>query len=473
MKKVLTAAVLLAGGAVAPLAAEVIVDDVAVIRYDAERNGNYLDLGLTFGLDALHVATTQCVSLTPRIVGQSDSVSLRPITIYGRSQYYYYLRNYGQDNMRLGPDEMTLRAGDVPDTLDYRQLVAWQPWMDGARITLTRDDAGCCGKDLLHDYGEIGRYRDAFFPELIYVTPPADREKRRALEGRAYIDFPVDQTVIYPDYRRNAVELASIRDTIDVVRLDPDARIDSVWLKGYASPESPYAHNTDLAKGRTQALREYIERIYNFTDVVITTDYEPEDWDGLRRAVEGSNLKHRDAILALIDSDLAPDPKERKIKQSYPDDYRFMLQNYYPALRHTDYRISCVIRSYSDPAEIMRIMRTAPQKLDLHEFYIAASEFEPGTETYTEIFETAVRMYPTDPVANLNAANAAMRRGDHDAAARYLDKAGAAPEALYARAALAIRTGDYTAARRLLTQAREAGIPQAATILEELKKRFP
>ena len=70
--------------------------------------------------------------------------------------------------------------------------------------------------------------------------------------------------------------------------------------------------------------------------------------------MEQSNLEHRTEIIALIDGNLEPDAKEWKIKRAYPVEYRFLLQNCYPALRHTDYRIAYTIRSYSDVEEIKR-----------------------------------------------------------------------------------------------------------------------
>ena len=278
--------------------------------------------------------------------------------------------------------------------------------------------------------------------------------------------------MIYPEYRRNTAELAVIQATIDTIRNDTDARIDTVWLKGFASPESPYSHNTDLAKGRTEALRHYIQQLYRFDNVTLLTDFEPEDWAGLRVAVAGSNLDHRGEILALIDSDMEPDAKEARIKRLYPDDYRFMLDTYYPALRHTDYKVSYVIRTYHDPVEILGVMREHPQKLSLDEFYIAASDLEPGSDEFTEVFETAVRMFPDDAVANLNAANAAIRRGDTAAAGRYIAKAGDSPEAMYARGAMAIREKDFESARRYLIVAKEAGLVKAAETLDELEKRI-
>ena len=242
-------------------------------------------------------------------------------------------------------------------------------------------------------------------------------------------------------------------------------------MKGYASPESPYEHNTELAIGRTAALKKHIGQLYRFADNIIQTDYEPEDWEGLRRYVEQSNIDHREEILAMIDSDLEPDAKETKIKRTYPEEYRFMLQHFYPALRHTDYRIAYVIRSYSDPEEIARVMCEQPQKLSLNEFYLVAGKYEPGTDEFTDVFQTAVRMFPNDEVANLNAASAAIRRDDFETARRYLEKAGDSAEAVYARGALAVREGDCETARRHLNRAKEMGLERAAATLDEMDKR--
>lgn len=343
--------------------------------------------------------------------------------------------------------------------------------MDGATLKFHRSDWGCCHEILAEYEGIVGRHREAFFPELVFVQPKAEIMKSRSLSGSAYIDFPVDQTVIYPDYRRNTVELGKIQATIDSVRNDKDVTITSVWLKGFASPESPYKHNTDLAIGRTAALKKHIGQLYHFADSIIRTDYEPEDWAGLRRYVEQSNINHRTEILTMIDSDMEPDAKETKIKRTYPEEYRFMLQNFYPALRHTDYRIDYNIRKFSEAEEIKRIMAEQPQKLSLNEFYLVAGKYEPGTVEFTDVFETAVRIFPNDTIANLNAANAAIRRDDYVRAEQYLEKAGDIPEAVYARAALAIRKEDYETARRYLETARDMGLEQAATTLNELNER--
>lgn len=449
---------------------ENIIPGVSIGKFNMDRNGKYLTVEMDVDLTALNVDANRAVLLTPRLVNGADSLDLPSIGIYGRRRYYYYVRN-GISTIS-GESEKAFRVSEKPERLEYDNLIPYEEWMNGATLTVHRSDWGCCQTILAQYEGELGRHHEAFFPELVFVQPKAEIMKSRSLSGSAYIDFPVDQTVIYPDYRRNADELGKIQATIDSVRSDKDVTITSVWLKGFASPESPYKHNTELAVGRTAALKKHIGQLYSFADSIIQTDYEPEDWAGLRRYVEQSNIDHRAEILTLIDSDMEPDAKEAKIKRTYPEEYRFMLQNFYPALRHTDYRIDYNIRTFSEVEEIKRIMAEQPQKLSLNEFYLVAGKYEPGTDEFTDVFQTAVRMFPNDETANLNAANAAIRRDDFGTARRYLDKAGDSAEAVYARGALAVREGDYETACRYLGKAKEMGLEQAGRTLDELNERL-
>lgn len=211
-------------------------------------------------------------------------------------------------------------------------------------------------------------------------------------------------------------------------------------------------------------------QLYHFEPGIVRTDFEPEDWAGLRRYVERSELAHRGEILAMIDGGDDPDIREARIRRTYPEEYRYLLRNCYPALRHTDYRIDYTIRRFTDVEEIKRVMKVQPQKLSLNEFYLAAQSLEPGSEEFDEVFETAVRMYPDDPTANLNAANTALQRGDLKAARRYLDKSGDAPETIYTRGVLALMSKDYGEAQLRMQEARSLGIALADEALVQIAK---
>lgn len=434
-----------------------------------KHNADLMTVGMDFHLNDFKLKGDRTVVYAPVLANGSDSLVLNPISFYGRTRWIQYQRK-GMRPFEIG-NETAYQYKDRPMQIDYTESVPYEDWMSGATLILRRCDYGCCNNLLSMEDVPLARWREIRYqPQLRYVRPTAPREKRYELEGQSFIDFPVDQTIIYPEYRKNTIELDSIKRTIDIARNNPDATIDTIWLKGFASPESPYAHNTDLAIGRTQALKDYLQNLYNFQGVSIITDYEPEDWEGLRVRVADSNLEHRDEILAIIDSNMQPDPKEWKIKQTYPKEYKFMLQNFYPPLRHTNYKVSYTVRSYSDPYEILRIMKVRPANLSLDEYYVAASVLEPGTPEFNDVFETAVRIYPEDEAANLNAANSAIAIGDYAKAEMYLNKAGDSAEADYARSVLATLTGDYAGAQKWLDKAVKEGYEAPAEELQDLRE---
>ena len=247
--------------------------------------------------------------------------------------------------------------------------------------------------------------------------------------------------------------------------------VTSLEIKGFASPEGKYDNNVRLAKGRTETLKNYVQRLYSFDYGFIKTDYEPEDWAGLKEWVEKSSLYHRNELLDIInDPTLDPDAKDWRMRIKYTDDYNILLNDVYPGLRHSDYRIAYTVRNYSTPEEIREVLAKAPQKLSLNEMYILAQSLEPGSDEYNEVFKTAVRMFPDDETANLNAANAAMGIKDYASATRYLEKAGTGAEAVYARGVLCALQGNYNEALKLVQEAESKGLADTAGVQDHIKE---
>lgn len=447
------------------------VNGVKIEKINMERSGSYVVVDMDVNLTELDVESSRAVLLTPRIVRGADTLALSSIGVYGRNRYYHYVRNGA--SMLSGEKEKSYRSSQKPEVATYHAVVPYEAWMNGSQLILNRSDYGCCSRLLDGQQSVIvPRFpTEGYLPTLVYMHPKAEAVKSRALSGSAFIDFVLNKTDIRPEYRNNRVELAKIQATIDSVKNDKDMVITHVNIKGFASPEGSYASNENLAKNRTESLKEYVQQLYHFDPSVMLTSYEAENWAGLKAYVVASNLAGKEGILELIDSDREADNKEWAIKNNYPETYGILLRDCYPALRRTDYRVEYVIRSYTDVKEIEKVWRSNPQKLSLEEFYLLAQQYKLGSDDWNELFETAVRMYPNDEVANLNAANVAMRKGDLKAAERYLAKAGNGGEALYARGVYAVLTNDYPTARNYFGQAQTKGVAQAAETLKEIENQ--
>lgn len=438
------------------------------------RNGSLMTVSMNYDVMDMALKPNQAVILTPMIVNGPDTARLTSVGVYGKTAWVQYQRGI----LKTVPsgEQMAVKYSKKAEPLAYEQHVDYQDWMNGSSLIIDKTTYGCAScNEGEYVSQQLTAYVDnmqtgAFVPTLIYQAAVAEGVKTRALSGRAYVDFPVNKIVIYPDYRNNTYELGKIIATIDSVKNDPDITVTSITIQGTASPEGPYDNNVYLAKNRTIALKEYVTNLYKFPKDFIQTSYDPVDWKGLREWLENNNIEHKEQILAIVNSDIEDFKRNSKIMKDFPKEYEWLHRNVYPALRHSDYVIEYQIREYTNIEEIAEIIKTKPQNLSLNEMYRLAGTLEPGSDDYNEIFEIAVRLYPEDEVANLNAANNALSRNDLSKAEKYLEKAGNSPEAIYARGILQGMNGNYNEGLNLLQQAKKAGLNGVDGMIEYFQR---
>jgi Flp pilus assembly protein TadD len=101
-----------------------------------------------------------------------------------------------------------------------------------------------------------------------------------------------------------------------------------------------------------------------------------------------------------------------------------------------------------------------------------ANTYDFSDPKFGEIFETAVRLFPQDQTANLNAASSSMIHGDVARAKRYLDRADRSTvEYINNRGVYELLSENYDEARVWLERAKENGSKQAEHNLAELERK--
>ena len=430
--------------------------------------GDSLRVQMDMDFSALHLPANRSVSLLPSLRMDTAIVRLPGVDVMGRRQYIQWQRNTGRSAMT----QVIRRYNGTTQHLHYQTAVPIAERPGLVRLYLDEDSCGCL-REVLADRNRLLAEQDftpaVFTPHFVYVSPQAETLKTRHEKGAAYVDFTVNKTDIRPDYRDNRSELAKIENTINRIKGDADVSINNITIKGYASPEGSYANNSRLAEARTRSLVDYLKKEYPLDASLFRLDYEPENWEGLRAYIAKGSLPEKDALLSLIDSGLEADAKERRLRTEYPEAYRTLLRDCFPALRRSDYVVAYTVRGF-DVEEARKLIWKEPQKLSLQEMYAVAQTYGTGSKEYNEVFETAVRLFPDDEAANLNAANAAMQRGDTAGAARYLEKAGEEAAAEYARGILAALRGEYDAASVYLQKAKAGGITEADDALRQIER---
>lgn len=414
-------------------------------------------------LDALDMKSNNRVILTPVVKNATEEQLMPPVVINGRKQQIMYER-YGYKDF-VPKSVVARRKNGSKQTVRYSAVISGEKWMQNSNVVIEEDLCGC-GDLLNQNEVVIKRLREPF---MAYIHPQAEARKERREEGRAYIDFPLDKIELYPEYRKNPLELNKIVETIRKVKDDANTSITYIGIHGYASPEGSYSHNTYLAKNRAQTVTDYVRKMSGLPDSLYHVEYTTEDWEGLKAFVTESGLENKDGILQIINTEYADlDAKERDIRSRYPADYSFMLQNWYPALRHSDYVVKYSVRAFT-VEEAKQLLYTKPQQLSLEEMFMVAQTYEPGSKEFAEVFEIAVRMFPDDTTANLNAACSRLAVKDTEGASRYLKKAGNTPEAVHAAGVLEMLEGRHEEAKALFRKAKEQGVQQAEENLKLLE----
>ena len=431
-------------------------------------------MDLTIPAD-MEISSDRMLTLTP-ILQTKDGLAnkiLPSVVVYGRRRA---IVNERLGNVPTDAFEIIRRQKGESQTINYTARVPFEAWMNGATLDLLADLCGCANhiqEEQLATLMPVRLVRYNVVPHIAFVTPQVEEVKARAEEGKAYLDFPVNKMTIYPDYRKNPDELRKIIATIDLVKNDQNTRITEIDIVGYASPEGSYNSNARLAQGRSEALKKYVQELYKFDKNIIKVTSVPEDWQGLRNYVANSDLDQKEEMLSLLDNEqLSYDARELRLRTFEGGKaYATLLNECYPALRHSDYTVRYVVRGFTVD-EAKEIITKRPQQLSLNEMFQVALTYPSGSKEFNEVFEVAVRMFPDDPTANMNAAAIELQQGNWRQAERYLLKSD--PQAGATKnneGVMYMMQGNLDKAEALFQQARALGSAEALKNLEEIAKK--
>lgn len=434
-----------------------------------QKTGNTLQIRFTLDYSQLTVPSNDQLVVSPVIVGQSDTLWLPYLLFPGKTRskvnqrmerLYGKEAGYPDPYATLYPDQNTNIA------FLYQQEIPFENWMYGARLELQQNVYGCA--DCHRLLAAIPLNTIANPPQVAFIIPLIDtvREERITL----HIDFPWDQSVIRYDFRNNAAEMEKINRSMQKILHDRAGKLRQVSLTGYASPEGSYAYNTRLAGRRVQAVKNHIVRKYPDTEGLFVVDTVPEDWQGVRRWADHSDLRHRSQVLAIIDRPIHPDKRDNLLRQLDGNTtYRILLRQAYPPLRRVEYQVNYSIEPYTIN-QCMEIYPQHPEQLTTYELYKLAQSYPEDSEQYYDIILVTAQLYPNDPIANNNATAAALLREDLATARYYLPKCGNGPQTLNNQGVLFLLEGKLPEACQCFRDSRNHGCQEAILNLHNLEQ---
>lgn len=448
-----------------------------------EQKGDFLHVDIDFDLKDVKVKSARGVDFIPRLVAPGRTLNLPKVSIKGRDEYLAYERRIavmGAREKKNYDKPYTVEKGSKlkSGTLPYRYVVRYEPWMENARLDVQRDECGCGEVKLMkveHLVDKVTLERVLLpyvvTPHLAYLQPKAEEIKQRDIQAECFLDFEVNKIHIRPEYMNNPQELAKIRKMIDELKSDPNVKVNQLDIIGYASPEGTLAANKRLSEGRAMALRDYLASRYDFPRNQYSIIFGGENWEGLEKALETVEIEYKDEVLDIIRNIPVEKGRETKLMQLRGGaPYRYLLKYIFPSLRVAICKVNYEVRNFNVD-EAKEEIKKRPQNLSLNEMFLVANTYPAGSQDFIDVFETAVRMYPKDEIANINAATAALSRNDLVSAERYLKAAGLKknlPEYSNAMGVLMLLKGEYEHAEKYLNDANGEGLEAAGLNLKEL-----
>lgn len=436
---------------------------------------------VNFTLDAsrLELKPNESLLLMPWLHSAGGETTLPGIMLCGRRQYQMLKRTKEKQLARQGITLLWVKRlyKEKETKFAYQQLLKADGLSPEEGVRLSEYYGGCGNELHLLEQQDIPpRQATGIFevtPHCVYLTPQVEEIKERKESGKAYLDFPVNKTDIREDFRSNRAELDKIMQTIDYLVENKDIRLSGISIHGFASPEGSFRNNERLAERRSLTLKEYVRHLYHFDDSLCSVSWTAEDWEGLTAYAREKEQAGDGLLLRFLSetSAMDPDTREMRMRQAIgPEEYAFIYKNIYPELRHSDYEVTYTVKGF-EPEEGKKYLKTRPGMLSLQELFLIAKTYPAGSEEFKEVFDIAVRLYPDNTVANLNAANIALEERNAGKAKRYLDKAGSSAEAGYAWGWYHLLRDEFDKAEKSLLEAKEKGINQANEALLQLKKR--
>lgn len=382
-----------------------------------------MEISVTADFGKLNLKRQQAVVLTPALAieGAEEQYiyEFAPVAVAGSARYKAINREIGLGNLTFSrtPEKVIKYSGKKNTSYEFNLSVPYEPWMDNARVIVAEEVSGCAGCRIArNEYSVEPEEVPIYIPierpvvhgftpnfRLSLVVPPQDTVKRRAETYSAWLNFEVGKSELRRDIGRNAQMLNDVDKTLTRLLNDRNVGSITISVKGYASPEGGQSRNKTLSHNRALSFVNYLSSRHGFSRDMINFSSYGEDWAGLRTMVERSEMASRQAVLNIIDGTGSISERKARLQAlNGGSTYEYMLHNLYPTLRRNEYTISYTVKAF-DLQEAKEILKTNPTQLSLYEMYKVASSYEKESYEFREVFDTAARVYPTDPIANINA----------------------------------------------------------------------
>jgi tetratricopeptide (TPR) repeat protein len=254
--------------------------------------------------------------------------------------------------------------------------------------------------------------------------------------------------------------------------------IKDINVNAWASPEGEESFNEGLSQRRSESAQKYVQKEYDKyikakakelgvsvdeikQDLNFNLSANGEDWDGFMAALQASDIKDKNIIANVVNSQPDLAKREQEIRNMTVI-YKEIEVDLLPPLRRAAVDVNCYEPSLTD-AEIAQYATSQPDSLKLNELLYAAT-LTNDMNAKLSIYKTVNELHPNCWRGYNNAGYAAAELGDYDAAKTYFAKANSIAEdkgvLLNNNGAMASKEKDFARAKENYMAAQKQGVDE-------------
>ncbi|MBM3453783.1 MAG: hypothetical protein FJX80_01395 [Bacteroidetes bacterium] len=324
--------------------------------------------------------------------------------------------------------------------------------------------------------------------KTITIPDKLERKVQKVIEAK--INFARGKFEIRPNEMKDA-DIVEMLNWVKKNQKNPKIEINSIEIKGYASPDGEELKNTDLSKNRAEAGKNAIIGVFKKEKIALlsnaskyTTSQFGEDFEGFKKQLALSKTiddNYKALFIRAVEMQGTADQKEQMLKD-LGKSYENLEKEVFPAIRRT-----VIVLTYTETGLTDDELRTravsSPSSLTVEELLFTAEKLITNVNDKVALYSTGIQMYAADPRVQNNSGVALFlnsKFGDALAAFEKANQINPDPVTSNNLAASAMINGDRADARKLITQARKnvsaensADMAYNAAILDLLDGNYP
>ena len=323
-------------------------------------DGNDINVNFTFDIGKKAVKSDYERTISFWLVNGQDRVQLPSVAIVGRRAQIMAERRSRSYNEFPEEDSMPKIVTTKGESIDYSTKVGYQPWMEGSKLVAESVRRGCCkvladGSSVVAN--NITLYHqpappinqlstgDRLAQQYPFLAPISELANFNLndRDGSVTLYFRQAISTLDLDFRDNRSRFETLIRVIDELERSNDSRVARIMVAGFASPEGTVEFNQALSQRRADVIVNQLRYRSGIRQDLIQVFYGGEDWNGLRKMVERSDLPEKYSIINIIDNTPLWDSyrkigrESQLMKLNGGRTYRYLYHNYFPDLRNATY----------------------------------------------------------------------------------------------------------------------------------------